>query len=62
MEVVLRVAGRIEVEYERDGVDMDAASGDVRGNQRGYSTGRECLQRAASLVLGSAASVWRKES
>ena len=52
VHVVLRLAGRIEVDHLGDVVDVDPARGAVGRHQRGDLTGLERGQRPLALALG----------
>jgi hypothetical protein len=53
MEVVLGVGWRIEVDHGLDRIDVDSPGSNVGCDQGLRSTGRERLESAAALVLGS---------
>ena len=55
VHVVLVVAGRVEVEHAGDVLDVDAAGGDVGGDEHAGRAGVERLQRPVALGLGAAA-------
>ena len=55
VHVVLVVRGRVEVEHAGDVLDVDAAGGDVGGDEHAGRAGMERLQRPVALGLGAAA-------
>src|SRR3954466_7649346 len=55
VDVALAVGGRIEVDDVRDAVHVDAARGDVGGDERVHPAGLEARERALALALGFAA-------
>src|SRR5215211_638813 len=52
MEIGVAIARRIEVDHVADAVDVEAASGHVRGDERVDDPGVEPAQRALALGLG----------
>ncbi len=55
VQVVLGVAGGVKMDHERDRLDVEAAGGNVGGDQRLGATGRERMQRPVALALGAPA-------
>src|SRR4029077_998368 len=51
VHVVVVALRRIEVDHVRDVVDVEAAGGDVRRDERGHAPGLELRERALPLVL-----------
>src|SRR4051812_28170975 len=55
VDVVLLVRGRVEVDDAADGIDVDAAGGDVGGDERLCLTAREVRERTLALALAAVA-------
>jgi hypothetical protein len=53
VDVVGDIGGWVEVDHQRDGVDVDASSGDVGGNEHVEPTIAERRQGALTLALGA---------
>src|SRR5688572_15969606 len=55
MDVVLRVPGQLEVDYHWQVLDVEAAGGDVGGDEHADVAGLEALEGAGALGLGPVA-------
>ena len=53
MHVILRVHGKIVIHHMRNAVDIDAAGGDVSGDEDAHCSRFEILQGAQALILRS---------
>src|ERR1700722_20755261 len=51
VDIGLRYVGQIEIHHMADAVDVDAAGGDVGGDQRADLAGAECRQYPLAMVL-----------
>src|SRR3954452_23883616 len=52
VDVALAVGRRVEVDDVRDAIHVDAAGGDVGGDERVHPPGLEARERALALALG----------
>jgi transglutaminase-like putative cysteine protease len=51
VDIAFRVDGNIKIDNVRDAVDVDAAGGDVGGDERAHAAGAEVFQRALARTL-----------
>jgi hypothetical protein len=51
VDVILRMHWEIVIHHVRNAIYIDAAGGDIGGNEHTYRTGLEILQRAQALIL-----------